>query len=544
MLFAAQLAQPCRIAFAVCWTVVAAGAAGLIGWLVQIWLVRPETADRLLIILASVWLIHRRRDALNGPRSPAWYGLLLIAPAALLVPPSWYVAFQMGPRTILLWWLTLLWLAAVAGLIMLRFGRESLRVLAFPLAFLLFALPLPSSFTRPLQTRLQDATTAMAEGALTALGIPVERTGYVLQLPSGELGVVEACSGVRSVTAIIAVTALVAYIRGFGIVRGAIFVLLALPIVALANAVRVILNGALQEWVGTWVNEGATHEALGVVALLVALWAVLIVSQWLRPRGTDTRHETRDTRAKSDVSCLVSRVSCLPAGVAAVLLGAALAAVGGAAWLVSLAEPAATTDAPLDSIATRIGAWSGEDVPIIPDLSSALASDNAIHRVYRNPAGQEIHVWVIYYSAATAVRDYVHHPDVCWPSRGWATVGTDRRPLPLPPPAALDLTVRRFERGGQRRMVGYWVQDGTAVWTEDDFRRTLAGLPTWDEIRERLIGGRPLRRTPRLSVLVGAELWENTGYAEQSVNEFARDFATELYRVCPWALPVPAPPHE
>src|SRR5262249_21846020 len=154
-----------------------------------------------------------------------------------------------------------------------------LRTLAFPLVFLLFALPLPGSITRPLQVRLQDATTSMADAALPALGIPVERAGYVLQLPSGDLGVVEACSGVRSVTAIVAVAALVAYLRGFGIVRGVIFVLLSLPVVALANAVRVILNGALQEWVGTWVNEGATHEALGVGALLLALWGVLVISK-------------------------------------------------------------------------------------------------------------------------------------------------------------------------------------------------------------------------------------------------------------------------
>src|SRR5262249_9769415 len=136
---AAQLAQPRRLAFALCWTVVAIGGIGLIAELVQVWLSRPENADRVLIILAAMWLVCRRRDVLNGPRSPAWYGLLLIAPAALLVPPSWYLAFQVGPRTILLWWLTAIWLMAVAGLILLQFGRDALRALAFPLAFFLFA---------------------------------------------------------------------------------------------------------------------------------------------------------------------------------------------------------------------------------------------------------------------------------------------------------------------------------------------------------------------------------------------------------------------
>jgi hypothetical protein len=45
--------------------------------------------------------------------------------------------------------------------------------------------------------------------------------------------------------------------------------------------------------------------------------------------------------------------------------------------------------------------------------------------------------------------------------------------------------------------------------------------------------------TPRLVVLIGADLWDTSGYAERAVEEFAGAFAAELYRVCPWAWPVP-----
>src|SRR5207244_4037301 len=124
---------------------------------------------------------------------------------------------------------------------------------------------------------LQDGTTTVAAATLPALGIPTARAGHVLRLPSGELGVVEACSGVRSVTAILAVAVLLAYLRRLGLVRGACFVLLALPVVGLANAARVTLDGALQEWIGPWVNEGAVHELIGVGVLLAALWGVLLL---------------------------------------------------------------------------------------------------------------------------------------------------------------------------------------------------------------------------------------------------------------------------
>src|SRR5438552_3730085 len=83
--------------------------------------------------------------------------------------------------------------------------------------------------------------TVAAGAALRLFHIPVERTGFVLVLPSGGLDVVEACSGVRSGAAITAVAALLAYLRGFGFGRGAAFVLLSLPVMVAANTGRLVL---------------------------------------------------------------------------------------------------------------------------------------------------------------------------------------------------------------------------------------------------------------------------------------------------------------
>src|SRR5437016_6232572 len=101
------------------------------------------------------------------------------------------------PVRYLAWPVLIAWLAVAA--------------IALPLLFLLFALPLPVSAQNVLQNRLQNITTSAASTMLPFLGIVVQQKGHVLSLPSGDLGVVEACSGVRGVTAIIAVAAFVAY---------------------------------------------------------------------------------------------------------------------------------------------------------------------------------------------------------------------------------------------------------------------------------------------------------------------------------------------
>ena len=119
---------------------------------------------------------------------------------------------------------------------------------------------------------------------LPVLGVPVQQKASVLSLPSGDLLVVEACSGVRGVTAIIAVAALVAYLRGFSLIRGITLTILAAPVIAGSNIIRVVLSGLLQESLGPWVNQGTPHEVLGVVTLIAGLLGVLAVSQLIRKK--------------------------------------------------------------------------------------------------------------------------------------------------------------------------------------------------------------------------------------------------------------------
>ena len=126
-------------------------------------------------------------------------------------------------------------------------GPAHLRRLAFPLAFALLALPMPKRVEEPLQSNLQEWTAAVAGAALPWLGVPAAREGFVLALPSGKLGVIEACSGLRAVTAVVAAAALLGHLRNFRPVRMAALAAAALPVIALANALRVVLTGVGQE---------------------------------------------------------------------------------------------------------------------------------------------------------------------------------------------------------------------------------------------------------------------------------------------------------
>ncbi|MBX3746981.1 MAG: exosortase/archaeosortase family protein [Verrucomicrobiae bacterium] len=87
------------------------------------------------------------------------------------------------------------------ALIWLQHGAPMARRFAFPILFLFVAVPIPRLLWNPVVLGLQGFITVLNVEALNLLGIPAFRTGNVIQLPQGAVGVDEACSGIRSLQA-------------------------------------------------------------------------------------------------------------------------------------------------------------------------------------------------------------------------------------------------------------------------------------------------------------------------------------------------------
>src|SRR5579871_4628157 len=104
---AASLAPTMPPAFKLSWLLVAAGGVLLGTVLVPVWASRPELADRFLIPAASAWLVWRAWPALTRTRAkPSPFGYLLFVPATALFALGWYLKARVGPRPMLVWWLT------------------------------------------------------------------------------------------------------------------------------------------------------------------------------------------------------------------------------------------------------------------------------------------------------------------------------------------------------------------------------------------------------------------------------------------------------
>jgi exosortase A len=175
----------------------------------------------------SVFLIWRRRHALaTAPIKVSGAG----AGAALVLSLVWLVArvanVQIGEQLAA----TMLIPTAVLALI----GVEATRRIAFPLAFLLFAVPFGEVFI----PALMDFTASFTVGALRLTGIPVLREGFYFKIPSGDFEVAKACSGIRYLIACLMLGVLYAHLSFRSWRKQLIFVAVSIVAPIVANGIR------------------------------------------------------------------------------------------------------------------------------------------------------------------------------------------------------------------------------------------------------------------------------------------------------------------
>jgi exosortase len=105
---------------------------------------------------------------------------------------------------------------------------------------------------------------------LEARHVPVALSGNIIRLPGRDLFVTEACSGLRSLTALLALGVLVGGLWLRHPLSRVLLVVLAIPVAMAVNAFRVFLTGFLVHWVDPALGEGFMHLSEGWLLFVIA----------------------------------------------------------------------------------------------------------------------------------------------------------------------------------------------------------------------------------------------------------------------------------
>lgn len=238
------------------------------------WVHVPDYRHGLLLAPVALYLAWQRRvdpeDRLPARRA----GLLVLAAAVLLFCVGRVMAEYFTMRGSML--------LAVAGLTLFYAGVAQLRRWWLPFALLAFTIPLPEVVLNSLTLPLQLLASKVAVGLLSFRHVPVRLAGNIIRLPGHELFVAEACSGLRSLSALLGTTLLLAGTFLRRTPTRIVLMLIAIPAALVANVLRVFVTGFLVYFYGAGAGKGAFHEGVGILVFLLALAGVGLVAFGLR----------------------------------------------------------------------------------------------------------------------------------------------------------------------------------------------------------------------------------------------------------------------
>jgi len=229
-----------------------------------------------LIIAASLWLVWQSRERLKSTEISAapvagWSALLIGLALMFLARTQGILTVEMASI-----------IPVFAGCVLISAGWPMLRVLAFPIAFLFFAVPMPDwlidAATVPLKVFISNIVTRV----LYATGYPVAQNGVMIMIGSYQLLVKDACSGMNSIFALSAIGVFYAYaFRWEEKIRSLLLLAAIVPITIVANFIRVMTLVLMAYYGGPDLIEGIVHDLTGIGLFVVAVILLFLFDSFL-----------------------------------------------------------------------------------------------------------------------------------------------------------------------------------------------------------------------------------------------------------------------
>jgi len=264
---------------------------GLLSWsygatfldLVSRWWNEQDYVYCFLVPPFSVLLLWLRRSMIPERFQGSLWGIAFLVAAGLMRLAGAYAQLPLlDAESIVL---------CVAGIVVLLGGWPAI-AWAWPgVIFLAFMVPLPSFIATMLSEPLQAIGARTSTYILQTLGIAATARGNIISLPNADLGVQEACSGLRMLMLFMAVGTGAALVVPRPSWERLILILSAAPIAVIANVARISLTGVLYVTAGPEWGELVFHSLAGYfmmpLAVLLLWFEIGLMSMLFRPAAED-----------------------------------------------------------------------------------------------------------------------------------------------------------------------------------------------------------------------------------------------------------------
>lgn len=240
-------------------------------WMWDRWFSRDSYYSHgILVPFVTGYLIWQKREELMkiAPQSSPWGFVLIVAGLMIHVLSSILrIYFSSGFSM----------LVVIVGVILHFFGKDILRKIFFPVAFLFFMMPLPLVVIVNISFKMKIFAAKIAAYLLNEMGLRAIREGSIIKMPHTHVIVEDVCSGLRSLISLAALGSIFAYWLNGPIYKRMFLFLMTIPIAIVTNVCRVVFLASVSEIWGSQYAEGFVHDASGFMVFglaFILLYAV------------------------------------------------------------------------------------------------------------------------------------------------------------------------------------------------------------------------------------------------------------------------------
>lgn len=237
-----------------------------------------EQSHGPIVLALIIWLIYRKKEIfertqLSEPKPVL--GFILLGASCLL----YVLARSQNIKSIE----TATAIGFVGATILMLQGKEGVRLIAFPIFFMFFIIPLPGTVVDSLTQPMKMAVSYAAEMVLYSFGYPISRSGVILQIGQYQLLVADACAGMNTLFTLEAIGLLyLNIVRYASAIRNITLAILIIPISFTANIIRVVVLTLITYYLGDDAGQGFLHGFSGMVLFMSALLLIIAGDGLLR----------------------------------------------------------------------------------------------------------------------------------------------------------------------------------------------------------------------------------------------------------------------
>lgn len=413
-------------------------------------------------------------------------------------------------------------LLSLFGLALAVMGWRAFKMILPAMFLLVFMIPLPNFLYQGLSAELQLISSRIGVEVIRLFGISVFLEGNVIDLGAYKLQVVEACSGLRYLFPLAALSYIAAYLFKGALWKKTVIFVSSVPITVLMNSFRIGVIGVLVEYWGSSMAEGFLHDFEGWIVFMACMF-LLVLEMWILSQIGKGKLAFADafelTLPEEIEGAYVTRTYTKPV-LATIPLLFVLVTMP---FFLGAREEVIPDRESFADFSMQYHEWHGRRETMEQVYIDTLKFDDYIMSNYSNNKGDLVNFYVAYYASQRKGAS-VHSPKSCIPGGGWRIAKHQTRELVLDDGSNLPVNRLLIQNGSNKQLVYYWFdQRGRNITNEYAVKWYLF----WDALTRNRTDGSLVR------VLVPVKSGEDVQSADETLLNFVNLVKDDLSRYIP-----------